>query len=97
MAADVGASAGGFTTTLFDRGARRVYAIDAGVGQLVGRSVDDRVVNLEGHNLGSIDRHTVPEAVHLVTIDLAYLAVADALPAGSKRSKSRETPTWSRW
>ena len=81
VAADVGASAGGFTTALLDRGARRVYAIDAGVGQLVGRlRVDDRVVNLEGHNLGSIDRHAVPEAVHLVTIDLSYLAVADALP-----------------
>ena len=81
VAADVGASAGGFTTALLDRGARRVYAIDVGVGQLVGRlRADDRVVNLEGHNLGSIDRHHVPERVDLVTIDLSYLAVADALP-----------------
>ena len=81
VAADVGASAGGFTTALLDRGGRRVYAIDVGVGQLVGRlRVDDRVVNLEGHNLGSIDRALVPERVDLVTIDLSYLAVADALP-----------------
>ena len=81
VAADVGASAGGFTTALLDRGARRVYAIDAGVGQLVGRlRADDRVVNLEGHNLGSIDRRAVPERVDLVTIDLSYLAIADALP-----------------
>ena len=81
VAADVGASAGGFTTALLDRGARRVYAIDVGVGQLVGRlRVDDRVVNLEGHNVGSIDRRLVPERVDIVTIDLSYLAVADALP-----------------
>ena len=81
VAADVGASAGGFTTALLDRGAKRVYAIDVGVGQLVGRlRADDRVVNLEGHNLGSIDRHVVPDSVDLVTIDLSYLAIADALP-----------------
>lgn len=81
VAADVGASAGGFTTALLDRGARRVYAIDVGVGQLVGRlRADHRVVNLEGRNLGVIDRGLVPECVDLVTIDLSYLAIADALP-----------------
>jgi 23S rRNA (cytidine1920-2'-O)/16S rRNA (cytidine1409-2'-O)-methyltransferase len=81
VAADVGASAGGFTTALLARGARRVYAIDAGVGQLVGRlRADARVVNLEGHNLGSIEHHHVPERIDLATIDLSYLALADALP-----------------
>ena len=81
VAADVGASAGGFTTALLDRGAARVYAIDVGVGQLVGRlRADERVVNLEGHNLGSIDRQHVPEPVDIVTIDLSYLPVAEAVP-----------------
>ncbi len=81
VAADVGASAGGFTTALLARGAARVYAIDVGVGQLVGRlRVDERVVNLEGHNVGCITRRHVPQPVDIVTIDLSYLPVADAVP-----------------
>ena len=78
---DIGASAGGFTTALLDRGARRVYAVDAGVGQLVGRlRSDPRVRNLEGHNLGSLSRDVIPDVVELVTMDLSYLALAVAVP-----------------
>jgi 23S rRNA (cytidine1920-2'-O)/16S rRNA (cytidine1409-2'-O)-methyltransferase len=80
-ALDLGASAGGFTVALLDRGARRVYAIDAGVGQLLGRlRVDPRVVNLEGHNLGNLDHRLVPDEIGLVTMDLSYLALSDAIP-----------------
>lgn len=78
---DVGASAGGFTTALLAVGARRVYALDAGVGQLVGGlRADPRVVNLEGVNLGALDAAVVPETVDVVTLDLSYLALADAVP-----------------
>lgn len=81
VVADVGASSGGFTSALLDRGATRVYAIDAGVGQLKGwLRADARVVNLEGHNLGAITSANVPEPVGLITVDLSYLAVADAVP-----------------
>lgn len=81
VAADIGASAGGFTTALLDRGAARVYAIDVGVGQLVGRlRADQRVVNLEGHNLGAITRRHVPQPVDVVTLDLSYLSVVEAVP-----------------
>jgi 23S rRNA (cytidine1920-2'-O)/16S rRNA (cytidine1409-2'-O)-methyltransferase len=80
VAADFGASARGFTTALVARGAARVYAIDVGVGQPVGRlRVHERVVNLEDHNLGSITRQP-PEPVDIITVDLSYLAVADAVP-----------------
>jgi 23S rRNA (cytidine1920-2'-O)/16S rRNA (cytidine1409-2'-O)-methyltransferase len=81
VALDVGAAAGGFTKALLDAGARRVYALDAGVGQLRGSlRADTRVVNLEGTNLGALGPELVPELVGLVTMDLSYLAVADALP-----------------
>lgn len=81
VAADVGASAGGFTTALLAHGARRVYAVDAGVGQLLGAlRLDERVINLEGTNLASLGAGLVPEPVELISIDLSYLALAAAIP-----------------
>ncbi len=81
IAVDVGASAGGFTTVLLERGATRVYAVDVGTGQLVGRLRNDpRVVNLEGRNLGTLDGSLVSDRVDLVTMDLSYLALHDAVP-----------------
>jgi 23S rRNA (cytidine1920-2'-O)/16S rRNA (cytidine1409-2'-O)-methyltransferase len=81
VAVDIGANVGGFTTALLDHGARRVYAVEAGVGLLVGRLRNDpRVVNLEGHNLGQIDTASVREPVAVIAMDLSYLAVSAALP-----------------
>jgi 23S rRNA (cytidine1920-2'-O)/16S rRNA (cytidine1409-2'-O)-methyltransferase len=78
VAVDVGAAAGGFTRVLLAAGARRVYAVDAGHGQLVGSlRADPRVVNLEGVNLGVV---AIEEPIDFVTLDLSYLAVADAVP-----------------
>jgi 23S rRNA (cytidine1920-2'-O)/16S rRNA (cytidine1409-2'-O)-methyltransferase len=82
VAVDVGAAAGGFTTTLLARGAIRVYAVDAGFGQLSGSlRIDPRVVGLERTNLAALDDALVPEPVELVTMDLSYLAVATAVPS----------------
>ena len=79
-ALDAGAAAGGFTRVLLRHGARRVYAVDAGHGQLVGSlRQDQRVANLEGVNLGALTPSLVPEPVEVVTLDLSYLAVADAV------------------
>jgi 23S rRNA (cytidine1920-2'-O)/16S rRNA (cytidine1409-2'-O)-methyltransferase len=79
-ALDLGAAAGGFTRALLDAAARRVYAVDAGFGQLLGSlRQDDRVVNLEGLNLGSLTRSLVPEPIELVSIDLSYLAIGKAV------------------
>jgi 23S rRNA (cytidine1920-2'-O)/16S rRNA (cytidine1409-2'-O)-methyltransferase len=78
---DLGAAAGGFTRALLAAGVRRVYAVDAGHGQLLGSLRQDvRVINLEGVNLGSLERRLVPDTVDLVTMDLSYLAVAAAVP-----------------
>jgi 23S rRNA (cytidine1920-2'-O)/16S rRNA (cytidine1409-2'-O)-methyltransferase len=80
VALDLGAAAGGFTQALLDAGAARVYAVDAGAGQLRGSlRVNPKVINLERTNLARLDRRLIPEPAELVTMDLSYLAVADAI------------------
>jgi 23S rRNA (cytidine1920-2'-O)/16S rRNA (cytidine1409-2'-O)-methyltransferase len=81
VALDVGAAAGGFTRVLLEFGAARVYAVDAGHGQMVGSlRQDPRVVVLERTNLGALGPHVVPDVVEVVTMDLSYLPVARAAP-----------------
>ena len=81
VALDLGAAAGGFTTVLLERGAARVYAVDAGHGQLLGSlRQDPRVVNLEATNLGALGRSVVPDVIELVTIDVSYISLAAAVP-----------------
>jgi 23S rRNA (cytidine1920-2'-O)/16S rRNA (cytidine1409-2'-O)-methyltransferase len=80
IALDAGAAAGGFTSALLRAGAARVYAVDAGFGQLRGSlRRDPRVVNLERVNLGELTPALVPDVVEVVTLDLSYLAVARAV------------------
>ncbi len=74
---DVGASTGGFTTVLLERGAARVYAVDVGHGQLLGSLRQDaRVVNLENTNIAEA---VIDEPVDLVTIDVSYLSLSEAV------------------
>jgi 23S rRNA (cytidine1920-2'-O)/16S rRNA (cytidine1409-2'-O)-methyltransferase len=81
IALDVGAAAGGFTKVLLEHGASRVYAVDAGHGQLLGSlRQDPRVVNLEATNLGELTRRLVPNAVEVITIDVSYLSLTAAVP-----------------
>lgn len=80
VALDVGACTGGFTTAWLEAGARRVYAVDAGHGQLLGSlRLDPRVVNLERTNVGSLTPALVPEPVGAVSVDVSYLALAAAV------------------
>ena len=80
VALDVGAAAGGFTRVLLSAGARRVYAVDAGHGQLLGSlRQDPRVVNLEATNVAALDRRQVPEPVDVVTVDVSYLSLSAAV------------------
>jgi 23S rRNA (cytidine1920-2'-O)/16S rRNA (cytidine1409-2'-O)-methyltransferase len=79
IAADFGASTGGFTDCLLQRGAARVYAIDVGYGQLATRlRADPRVVVIERTNVRYLD--SLPERVDLVTIDVSFIGLALVLP-----------------
>jgi 23S rRNA (cytidine1920-2'-O)/16S rRNA (cytidine1409-2'-O)-methyltransferase len=76
---DLGASTGGFTDVLLQRGARRVIALDVGHGQLHSRIRDDpRVVVLERTNARSLDALAFPPA--LVTCDVSFISLRTALP-----------------
>jgi len=79
VALDAGASSGGFTDVLLRRGARRVYAVDVGYGQLDHRlATDDRVTVMDRTNLRSLLR--VPgEAPTLVTLDLSFISLRAVL------------------
>ena len=79
---DVGAAAGGFTRVLLRRGAARVFAVDAGFGQLRGElRTNPRVVNLERTNLADLPLGMPPRLrIGVVTVDMSYLSIADAVP-----------------
>ncbi len=78
---DVGASTGGFTDCLLQRGARRVYAVDVGYGQLDWRlRKDPRVVALERQNIRYLDREAVPEPIALAVVDVSFISLQLVLP-----------------
>jgi len=81
-ALDIGASTGGFTQTLLERGAARVYAVDVGTGQLHAiLAGDPRVVSLENCDARALDRTLVPEAIDAIVADVSFISLTKALPA----------------
>jgi 23S rRNA (cytidine1920-2'-O)/16S rRNA (cytidine1409-2'-O)-methyltransferase len=81
VAMDVGASTGGFTDCLLRRGARRVYAVDVGYGQLAwSLRQDARVVVLERTNVRYLERKQIPEPVDLATIDTSFISLTKVIP-----------------
>ena len=82
VAMDVGASTGGFTDCLLQHGARRVYAVDVGYGQLAwSLRQDPRVVVMERANIRTLSPAAIPEPVSLVTADLSFISLRLVLPA----------------
>lgn len=79
---DVGASTGGFTDCLLEHGARRVYAVDVGYGQLdLGLRRDERVVVMERLNARYLAADDLPEPCDLITIDVSFISLAKVVPA----------------
>ena len=78
---DVGASTGGFTDCVLQRGAKRVYAIDVGYGQLAWKlQRDPRVINLERRNIRFLKREEVGEEMDLILIDTSFISIEKFIP-----------------
>ena len=82
IALDIGASTGGFTDCLLQNGARKVYAVDVGHGQLAWKIRDDpRVVTLEKTNARRLGPAEIPELVDLCVIDVSFISLTLILPS----------------
>ncbi len=81
VAMDVGASTGGFTDCLLQHGARKVYAVDVGYGQLAwSLRQDPRVIVLERQNIRYLQRQQIPEDIQLATIDVSFISLKLVIP-----------------
>lgn len=82
VCADIGASTGGFTDVLLNYGARTVYAVDVGHGQLAWKlRSDERVVVLEKTNARYLCDEQIPESLDLVVCDASFISLKTVLPA----------------
>jgi len=80
VALDAGASTGGFTDVLLERGAARIYAVDVGRAQLLDRLArDPRVLSMERTNLRTLA--ALPDEIQLATLDLSFISLRLVLPA----------------
>ncbi|MCQ2396352.1 MAG: TlyA family RNA methyltransferase [Lentisphaeria bacterium] len=81
IALDLGASTGGFTDVLLQHGAKRVYAVDVGHGQLHEKLRNDpRVISLEGVNARELDEKIIPEKINLLVGDVSFISLTLVLP-----------------
>ncbi len=82
VAMDVGASTGGFTDCLLQNGARKVYAIDVGYGQLAWKlRQDHRVVVLERQNIRHLSKERIRGPVQIATVDTSFISLKLVIPA----------------
>src|SRR5712692_10275955 len=73
---DVGASTGGFTQVLLARGARRVYAVDVGTGQLhPSLRADSRIVSIEETDIGRLDPSRLVERPDVIAVDVSFISL----------------------
>lgn len=81
ICADIGASTGGFTDCMLQNGAKRVYAVDVGYGQLAWKlRTDSRVVNLERTNARHLTHTQIPELLDFISVDVSFISLKLILP-----------------
>jgi 23S rRNA (cytidine1920-2'-O)/16S rRNA (cytidine1409-2'-O)-methyltransferase len=92
VALDVGASTGGFTDCLLQRGARRVFAVDVGYGQLAWKlRQDQRVFCLEKTNIRYLEPEILPEVPDMAVIDASFISLDKVLPNTVRLIRSHGT------
>ncbi|MGM9552613.1 MAG: TlyA family RNA methyltransferase [Clostridia bacterium] len=78
---DIGASTGGFTDCMLQNGAKKVFAVDVGSGQLAEKlREDERVVNMEKTNIRSVTKKDIGEDIDFISIDVAFISLKLVLP-----------------
>lgn len=78
---DIGASTGGFTDCMLQHGAKKVYSIDVGYGQLAWKlRTDERVVNLERTNFRYVTREAVPDDIDFASVDVSFISLKLIVP-----------------
>ena len=81
VCADIGASTGGFTDCMLQNGAKLVYSIDVGYGQLAWKlRTDERVVNLERTNFRYVTTQQVPQPLDFASVDVSFISLSHILP-----------------
>jgi len=81
VCADIGASTGGFTDCMLQNGAKKVYAVDVGYGQLAWKlRSDERVVNMERTNVRYLDFDLIQDKIEFVSIDVSFISLKLVLP-----------------
>ena len=81
VCADIGASTGGFTDCMLQNGAKKVYAVDVGYGQLAWKlRTDERVVNLERTNFRYVTAEQIPEPLDFASVDVSFISLSHILP-----------------
>lgn len=82
IALDIGASTGGFTDVLLDRGAAKVYAVDVGHGQLAWKlRCDERVIVRERTNARELSQELIPDSIDIIVCDTSFIGLETVLPA----------------
>ncbi len=81
VCADIGASTGGFTDCMLQKGASKVYSIDVGYGQLAWKlRTDERVVNLERTNIRYVTDEQIPDKIDFISVDVSFISLTLVLP-----------------
>ncbi len=82
---DIGASTGGFTDCMLQKGARKVYAVDVGYGQLDYKlRIDERVVNMEKCNIRYVEKDDIADPIDFISIDVSFISLKLVFPVASK-------------